>query len=81
LLSASAPVCGRTLACITFILLVGFLDYLSVFFWFFTLGISACKMTSQIASWDTRFELGTKAALLLPFSPIVVAADENEQIR
>ncbi|KXG27592.1 regulatory-associated protein of TOR 2 isoform X2 [Sorghum bicolor] len=42
---------------------------------------SACKMTSQIASWDTRFELGTKAALLLPFSPIVVAADESEQIR
>uniref|UniRef100_A0A0E0R389 Raptor N-terminal CASPase-like domain-containing protein n=1 Tax=Oryza rufipogon TaxID=4529 RepID=A0A0E0R389_ORYRU len=42
---------------------------------------SSCKMTSQIASWDTRFELGTKASLLLPFSPIVVAADENEQIR
>ncbi|CAL4897253.1 unnamed protein product [Urochloa decumbens] len=42
---------------------------------------SSCKMTSQIASWDTRFELGTKAALLLPFSPIVIAADENEQIR
>ncbi|TVU27393.1 hypothetical protein EJB05_30002, partial [Eragrostis curvula] len=42
---------------------------------------SSCKMTSQIASWDTRFELGTKAALLMPFSPIVVAADENEQIR
>uniref|UniRef100_A0ACD5Y4G3 Uncharacterized protein n=1 Tax=Avena sativa TaxID=4498 RepID=A0ACD5Y4G3_AVESA len=42
---------------------------------------SACKMTSQIASWDTRFEQGTKSALLLPFSPIVVAADETEQIR
>ncbi|XP_037433769.1 regulatory-associated protein of TOR 1-like isoform X3 [Triticum dicoccoides] len=42
---------------------------------------SSCKMTSQIASWDTKFELGTKSALLLPFSPIVVAADENEQIR
>ncbi|XP_039833075.1 regulatory-associated protein of TOR 1 isoform X4 [Panicum virgatum] len=42
---------------------------------------SACKMTSQIASWDTRFDSGTKAALLLPFSPIVIAADENEQIR
>ncbi|KAF8648795.1 hypothetical protein HU200_064494 [Digitaria exilis] len=42
---------------------------------------SPCKMTSQIASWDTRFESGTKATLLLPFSPIVVAADENEQIR
>jgi hypothetical protein len=25
--------------------------------------------------------LGTKAALLMPFSPIVVAADEKEQIR
>jgi len=44
-------------------------------------GIAACKMTSQITSWDTRFESGTKAALLLPFSPIVIAADENEQIR
>ncbi|XP_039830478.1 regulatory-associated protein of TOR 1-like [Panicum virgatum] len=42
---------------------------------------SSCKMTSQITSWDTRFESGTKAALLLPFSPIVIAADENEQIR
>ncbi|XP_039824482.1 regulatory-associated protein of TOR 1-like isoform X2 [Panicum virgatum] len=42
---------------------------------------SSCKMTSQIASWDTRFDSGTKAALLLPFSPIVIAADENEQIR
>ncbi|KAK3119564.1 hypothetical protein QOZ80_9AG0672290 [Eleusine coracana subsp. coracana] len=42
---------------------------------------SSCKMTSQIASWDTRFELGTKTSLLMPFSPIVVAADENEQIR
>jgi len=61
-------------------LLVSLIIYL-LFFWLFTLGIAACKMTSQIASWDTRFELGTKAALLLPFSPIVVAADENEQIR
>ncbi|KAG8093493.1 hypothetical protein GUJ93_ZPchr0012g21870 [Zizania palustris] len=43
--------------------------------------LSSCKMTSQIASWDTRFELGTKASLLLPFSPIVAAADENELIR
>ncbi|KAL6653350.1 hypothetical protein ACP70R_008928 [Stipagrostis hirtigluma subsp. patula] len=42
---------------------------------------SSCKMTSPIACWDTRFELGTKAALLMPFSPIVVAADDNEQIR
>lgn len=39
------------------------------------------KLGNQIASWDTKFETGTKAALLLPFSPIVVAADENERIR
>ncbi|CAA6654661.1 unnamed protein product [Spirodela intermedia] len=42
---------------------------------------SGSKLSNQIASWDTRFETGTKAALLLPFSPIVVAADENERIR
>ncbi|KAJ3680905.1 hypothetical protein LUZ60_015394 [Juncus effusus] len=41
----------------------------------------ASKLNNQIASWDTRFETGTKATLLLPFSPVVVAADENEQIR
>lgn len=40
-----------------------------------------CKLGNQIASWDTKYETGTKAALLLPFSPFVVAADENEQIR
>ncbi|XP_024011669.1 regulatory-associated protein of TOR 2 isoform X2 [Eutrema salsugineum] len=34
-----------------------------------------------IANWDTKFEVGTKTALLHPFSPIVVAADENERIR
>jgi len=34
-----------------------------------------------IANWDTKFETGTKTALLHPFSPIVVAADENERIR
>ncbi|KAL1213284.1 Regulatory-associated protein of TOR 2 [Cardamine amara subsp. amara] len=34
-----------------------------------------------IANWDTKFEMGTKTALLHPFSPIVVAADENERIR
>jgi regulatory associated protein of mTOR len=73
--------CMWTYISLHYILLVGFLDYLSVIFWLFTLGIAACKMTNQIASWDTRFELGTKTALLLPFSPIVVAADENEQIR
>jgi regulator-associated protein of mTOR len=41
----------------------------------------ASKLNNQIASWDTKFETGTKATLLLPFSPIVVAADENELIR
>ncbi|XP_020595936.1 regulatory-associated protein of TOR 2-like [Phalaenopsis equestris] len=43
--------------------------------------LSVTKLNNQIASWDTRFEAGTKATLLLPFSPIVVAADENERIR
>ncbi|CAD5170829.1 unnamed protein product [Musa acuminata subsp. malaccensis] len=42
---------------------------------------SNCKLGNQIASWDTKYETGTKAALLLPFSPFVVAADEKEQIR
>ncbi|KAF3327412.1 regulatory-associated protein of TOR 2-like isoform X1 [Carex littledalei] len=41
----------------------------------------ASKLNNQIASWDTKFETGTKATLLLPFSPVVVAADENELIR
>ncbi|KAF6174060.1 hypothetical protein GIB67_020242 [Kingdonia uniflora] len=39
------------------------------------------KFSNQIASWDTRFETGTKAALLQPFSPIVIAADDSERIR
>lgn len=43
--------------------------------------LGASKLNNQIASWDTKFETGTKATLLLPFSPIVVAADENELIR
>ncbi|XP_010931321.1 regulatory-associated protein of TOR 1 [Elaeis guineensis] len=42
---------------------------------------SVSKLNNQIASWDTKFEMGTKATLLLPFYPIVVAADENERIR
>ncbi|GAB2235961.1 hypothetical protein Droror1_Dr00026406 [Drosera rotundifolia] len=42
---------------------------------------SVSKLNNQIASWDTKFETGTKAALLLPFSPVVVVADENERIR
>ncbi|KAF8397161.1 hypothetical protein HHK36_016068 [Tetracentron sinense] len=42
---------------------------------------SVSKLNNQFPSWDTKFEAGTKTALLQPFSPIVVAADENEQIR
>ncbi|XP_057971698.1 regulatory-associated protein of TOR 1 isoform X2 [Malania oleifera] len=42
---------------------------------------SVSKLNNQIASWDTKFEMGTKTALLQPFSPIVIAADENERIR
>ncbi|KAL0316447.1 UNVERIFIED_CONTAM: Regulatory-associated protein of TOR 1 [Sesamum radiatum] len=39
------------------------------------------KLHNQIASWDTKFETGTKTALLQPFSPVVIASDENERIR
>ena len=39
------------------------------------------KLHNQIASWDTKFEMGTKTALLQPFSPVVIAADESERIR
>ncbi|PRQ42771.1 putative transcription factor WD40-like family [Rosa chinensis] len=42
---------------------------------------SVSKLNNQIASWDTKFETGTKSILLEPFSPIVIAADENERIR
>lgn len=42
---------------------------------------SVSKLNNPIACWDTRFEKGTKTALLQPFSPIVVAADENERIK
>ncbi|KAK4776485.1 hypothetical protein SAY86_005173 [Trapa natans] len=38
------------------------------------------RLNYQI-SWDTKFETGTKTALMQPFSPIVIAADENERIR
>ncbi|CAI9097189.1 OLC1v1033561C1 [Oldenlandia corymbosa var. corymbosa] len=38
------------------------------------------KPENQIASWGTKFETGTKTALLHPFSPLVIAADENERI-
>ncbi|KAG5243161.1 transducin family protein [Salix suchowensis] len=43
--------------------------------------VSVSNLNNRIASWDTKFETGTKTALLQPFSPIVVAADENERIR
>ncbi|KAK7395010.1 hypothetical protein VNO78_15551 [Psophocarpus tetragonolobus] len=36
------------------------------------------SLTNPIAKWDIK---GTKTALLQPFSPIVIAADENERIR
>ena len=39
------------------------------------------KLHNQIASWDTKFESGTKAILLQPFSPVVIAANETERIR
>ncbi|XP_077222936.1 regulatory-associated protein of TOR 1-like isoform X3 [Tasmannia lanceolata] len=42
---------------------------------------SLSKLSNQIAIWDTKFESGTKTALLQPFSPIVIAADESERIR
>ncbi|PHT38257.1 Regulatory-associated protein of TOR 1 [Capsicum baccatum] len=42
---------------------------------------SVSKLHNQIASWDTKFETGTKTALLQPFAPIVIAADESERIR
>ncbi|XP_010683562.2 regulatory-associated protein of TOR 1 [Beta vulgaris subsp. vulgaris] len=42
---------------------------------------SVSKLNNQIASWDTRFETGTKTTLLQPFSPVVVAADDKERIR
>ena len=36
------------------------------------------RLTNPIAKWDTK---GTQTILLQPFSPIVIAADENERIR
>ncbi|QCE12025.1 regulatory associated protein of mTOR [Vigna unguiculata] len=36
------------------------------------------RLTNPIAKWDIK---GTQTALLQPFSPIVIAADENERIR
>ncbi|PIA58079.1 hypothetical protein AQUCO_00500187v1 [Aquilegia coerulea] len=42
---------------------------------------SVSKLNNQIASWDTKFETGTKTALMQPFSPVIIAADESERIR
>ncbi|XP_062167404.1 regulatory-associated protein of TOR 1 isoform X1 [Alnus glutinosa] len=42
---------------------------------------SVSKLNNPIASWDTKFESGSKTILLQPFSPIVIAADESERIR
>lgn len=39
------------------------------------------QLSDPIARWDTRFETGAKTAVLQPFSPIVIASDESEQIR
>ncbi|KAI7750720.1 hypothetical protein M8C21_013022 [Ambrosia artemisiifolia] len=39
------------------------------------------NLHNPIARWDTKFESGAKTALLQPFSPIVVAAEEGECIR
>lgn len=36
------------------------------------------RLTNPIAKWDIK---GTQTVLLQPFSPIVIAADENERIR
>lgn len=42
---------------------------------------SVSKLQNPIARWDTKFETGAKTALLHPYSPVVVAADEGERIR
>ncbi|KAL7248660.1 hypothetical protein ACSBR2_003411 [Camellia fascicularis] len=39
------------------------------------------KLHNQIASWDTKFETGTKTILLQPFNSVVIAADATERIR
>ncbi|KAK8601523.1 hypothetical protein V6N12_051353 [Hibiscus sabdariffa] len=45
------------------------------------LAVSKLNNNNQIASRDTRFETSTRTSLLQPFSPIVIAANENEWIR
>lgn len=39
------------------------------------------KISDQIASWDTGYEVGMKSVLLHPFIPIVIVADEKETVR
>ncbi|KAF5471462.1 hypothetical protein F2P56_008250 [Juglans regia] len=43
--------------------------------------VSRLNNNNQIASWETKFETGTSTILLQPFTPVVIAADENERIR
>lgn len=49
--------------------------------------IANCQLSSihrlhnPMASWDTKFETGTKAMLMQPFNPVLIAADESEKIR
>lgn len=45
---------------------------------FYFLVADVSRLTNPIAKWDIK---GTQTALLQPFSPIVIAADENERIR
>lgn len=47
----------------------------------FLFGSAVTKLNNQIACWDTKFEMGTKATLLEPFTNVAIAADENERIR
>ncbi|KAF3776242.1 Regulatory-associated protein of TOR 1 [Nymphaea thermarum] len=42
---------------------------------------SVSNLGNQITTWEIRSDTGTKAMLMHPFSPIVIAADENECIR
>lgn len=42
---------------------------------------SVSKISDQIASWDTGYEVGMKSVLLHPFIPIVIVADEKETVR
>lgn len=43
--------------------------------------VGVSKVSDPISSWVTLSEMGTKAVLLHPFSPLVCCADEKETIR